>query len=125
MDSNNSNSISLDPSGYIRVTIQGEQTFLTYDELKNEVEKIVNKLNYEKKEIFGLVDLTNLETFNPSANKGAFQLLEAFPYKKVALYGCNPTITKVASLIIQAIGKADRTRIFSDEELALKWLQEK
>jgi hypothetical protein len=125
MDSNNTNSVSLHPDGYIEVIIRGDQNYMTYDQLRGQIEKFINKLQFEKKAILGLVDLTNIKSINPSSNKGAFELLEAFPYQKVALFGCNTAVAKVTNLIIQAIGKADKTKIFSDEELALKWLLNK
>ena len=122
MDKQTGNSISLHSDGYIDVVVRGDQTYLSFDQLKQELEQLSEKLRFQGKDILGLVDLTNMTGFSTGSNKAAFEILETVPYTKVALFGGNSTITTVTTLVIQAIGKRDQTRLFKDKPEALAWL---
>jgi hypothetical protein len=122
MDISTSNIVSLHPGGYIEVLVKGPQSYLSFDLIKRDVQQLTNKLQFENKPVLGLVDLTEMTGFNTGSNKAALEILEAVPYTKVALFGGNSAISTVTDLVIQAIGKGDRTRLFKDKESALAWL---
>jgi hypothetical protein len=122
MDTETKNTVELSPDGYIEAIIRGDQSYLSFDLLKGKVGKLVEDLQFQKKPILGLIDLTEMKKFNSGSNKAAFEILETVPYQKIAIFGSNSTITAVTSLVLQAIGKSDRSKIFKDKPSALAWL---
>jgi hypothetical protein len=122
MDNPTNNSVLLHPDGYIEVLVRGDQSYLSFDRIKSDLERITDKLRFESKPLLGLVDLTAMSGFNTGSNRAALEILETVPYQKVALFGGSGAVSAVAGLVIQAIGKSDRTRIFKDKATALEWL---
>lgn len=116
------NSVSLNADGYIEVKISGDQNYLSFDALRKEVDGLVVQLRYSGQAVRGLIDLTEMTNFNTGSNKAAFEILEQIEYQKVAMFGANTVITTITNLLIQATGKADRTKLFKDRTAALAWL---
>jgi ribonucleotide monophosphatase NagD (HAD superfamily) len=116
------NKIFLNPQGYVEVTVEGPQTFMSFENLLPDAQDFLEQLQKEGKKRLGLVDLTNQTEFSVDSNRAGMQILESLNYEKLAFFGAKTIITEVAKAIILAIGKNDNTRIFSDRESAVKWL---
>jgi hypothetical protein len=121
-DSQPKNSCALHPDGYIEVKVVGDQNYLSFDELKRDVNDLVGQLHYGGKPVLGLIDLSSMTGFNTGSNRAALEILESVPYDKVAMFGANAAISAVTNLLILALGKGDRTKLFKDRNEALAWL---
>jgi rRNA processing protein Krr1/Pno1 len=117
-----SNTIVLNPKGYIEVTIAGDQTYDTFHRMISEVIPHIQQLKAQKKPVLGLVDLTQEGKITQDSNKGAMEVLEKTEYDRVALFGAPSVLKEVVHLIILAMGKKESTQLFSDRESAIAWL---
>lgn len=122
MELTTNNTVTLNSDGYVEVKVKGEQSYLSFDLIRNRVKDLVHKLELHGTKVLGLVDLTEMTTFNTGSNKAALEILESISYQKVALFGGDTPITTVTKLVIAAIGKSENTRVFKDRAEALKWL---
>ena len=118
------NRISLNPDGYIEATIVGDQSKMSFEHLHLATEEMMDLLEKQGKRQLGLIDVTNQGKFTPESNKEAMLILEKLPYDKLAIFGANKVLAQVVNAIILAMGKSDNTRLFSDRQTALAWLQE-
>ena len=120
-----SNRIFLNQDSIVEAVIEGEQTFMTFDNLTTDAQDLLTQLQKEGKPRLGLIDVTNQKNFTPDTNRAAMQILEALNYDKVAIFGAKTLLTEVTKAIILAMGKAENTKIFKDRESAVAWLNEK
>ncbi|NDC22164.1 hypothetical protein EBZ57_02225 [bacterium] len=116
------NKIILNPEGYVEVIMDGDQTFMTIDNMKYDAIDMLNTLQKEGKPRLGLVDLTKQTNYTADTNKAAMKNLEALNYEKVALFGASTLLTEVTKAIILAMGRSHNTQIFKDRESAVSWL---
>jgi len=116
------NKINLNPEGYVEVIMDGDQTFMTIDNMKYDAIDMLSKLQQEGKPRLGLVDLTKQTNYTADTNKAAMKNLEALNYEKVALFGASTLLTEVTKAIILAMGRSHNTQIFKDRESAVSWL---
>lgn len=119
------NKIFLNPEGYVEVIMDGEQTFMTIDNMKYDAIDMLSQLQQEGKPRLGLIDLTKQANYTPDTNKAAMKNLEALNYEKVAMFGAGPLLTEVSKALILAMGRSHNTQIFKDRESAVKWLLDK
>lgn len=118
------NRISLNPNGYIDVTIVGDQTKMSFEHMHLAAEEMMELLQNQGKRRLGLIDVTQQGKFSPESNKEAMLILEELPYDKLAIFGANKVLAQVINTIILAMGKSANTRLFHDQQSALAWLQE-
>lgn len=116
------NRIFLNQDGIVEAIIEGEQTFMTFDNLTMDAQELLNQLQKEGKPRLGIIDITNQANFTPDTNRAAMQILESLNYDKVAIYGAKTLLTEVTKAIILAMGKTHNTKIFADRESAMAWL---
>lgn len=119
------NKIFLNPEGYVEVVMDGEQTFMTIDNMKYDAIDMLGQLQKEGKPRLGLIDLTKQANYTPDTNKAAMSNLEALNYEKVAMFGASTLLTEVSKALILAMGRSNNTKIFKTREEAVKWLLEK
>lgn len=115
-------SVTFEPEGYVCVSLVGDQTYQTIDALRIETERLIEKLKLEHKRLLGLVDLTKQTGFNTGSNKAALEALTKIEYEKTALVSDNKLFAELAKMIISALGKNDKTKLFSSREEAIPWL---
>jgi hypothetical protein len=118
------NRISLNPDGYIEAAIIGDQTKMSFEHMHLAAEEMMVLLQKQNKQQLGLIDVSRQGKFSPESNKEAMLILETLPYDKLAIFGANKVLAQVTNAIILAMGKSDNTRLFSDRQSALAWLQE-
>lgn len=118
------NKIFMNPDGYVEVVLDGQQSYMTIDNLRYDIVDMVNQLQKQGKPRLGLVDLTTDETYSPDSNKAAMKTLESLNYEKVAMFGASEVLTDVTKAIILAMGRSHNTKIFKTREEAVKWLLE-
>ena len=114
--------VTIHPDGYLDVKVNGDQTYLTYDQLHKDLKPLIEELNAQKRPILGLVDFTNIGNFAPNTVKAGFEILSDIPYTKVAFFGANLALKELLDGIVLAIGRADTTKTFDSKDGALKWL---
>ena len=118
------NKIFLNPEGYVEVVMDGEQTYMTIDNMKYDAIDMLGQLQKEGKPRLGLIDLTKQANYTPDSNKAALSNLEALNYEKVAMFGASTLLTEVSKALILAMGRSQNTQIFKTREEAVKWLLE-
>ena len=116
------NSIFYNPAGYVEVKIEGDQTYMTFENIMPTALDLMEELQRKGQQRLGLIDLTKEESFTPDANRAAMEIMEALNYDKLAMFGAGRVISEVAKAIILAMGKGSNTKISHDRESALKWL---
>ncbi len=118
------NRIFYNPDGYVEVVIEGEQSYMTFENLKADALDIMDRLQKEGKHRLGLIDISSQKNFTPDTNRAGMEIMESLNYEKLALFGGKRVLTEVTKAIILAMGKNQNTRIFPDRESALAWLLE-
>ena len=116
------NRITYNPEGYIEVTIEGEQSYMAFVNLKADAADMIKQLQNEGKRRLGLLDITKQENYTPDTNRAAMEILESLNYEKLAIFGGGKFLTEVAKAIVLAMGKAGNTKIFATRESAVEWL---
>ena len=119
------NRVFLNPDGYIEVVLDGQQSYMSIDNMRYDIMDLVEQLQQQGKPRLGLVDLTTDASYSPDSNKAAMKTLESFNYEKIAMFGAGEILTDVTKAIILAIGRSHNTKIFKTREEAVKWLLEK
>ncbi|MEI8338602.1 MAG: hypothetical protein WCF91_01585 [bacterium] len=117
------NRIFLNQDGIVEAIIEGEQTYMTFDNLTVDAQKLLDQLQKEGRPRLGVIDVTNQKNFTPDTNRAAMQILESLNYDKVAIYGAKALLTEVTKAIILAMGKTNNTKIFPDRDSAVAWLK--
>lgn len=117
------NRIFLNQDNIVEAVIEGEQTYMTFDNLTISAQELLEKLQKEGKPRLGLIDVTNQQNFTPDTNRAAMQILESLNYDKVAIFGAKTLLTEVTKAIILAMGKSENTKIFPDRDSAMAWLK--
>ena len=115
---------SISAEGYIDVSLSGDLTAVTIEELERQIVPLVDQLKRQGKPIRSLVDLSGAGKYSPGSNKASMNLMENIPYEKVAMYGANFALKEAVKLITMAMGKSDNTKIFDTREQALDWLNQ-
>ena len=121
-DGQMNNSVNLTSEGLILVTLVGDQTQQTIEDSATQCQRFAAQLQAEHKPVLGLVDFTHEKKFSTGANKATLDAMSAINYDRVALFGTSKVLTEVTKLIIQALGKADQTKVFATREEAVAWL---
>jgi hypothetical protein len=116
------NTVTFNPQGFIEISLVGNQTAATFEEIYNNVIPLINMLKQEKKPLLCLIDGTGQTGYSLSSDKAALKLLESVDYDKIAMH--NISHAEVTNGIIMAIGKSHSTKLFPDRESALAWLYE-
>lgn len=117
------NRIFLNQDNIVEAVIEGEQTYMTFDNLTMSAQALLVQLQKEGKPRLGLIDVTNQKNFTPDTNRAAMQILESLNYDKVAIFGAKTLLTEVTKAIILAMGKTHNTKIFPDRDSAVAWLK--
>lgn len=117
-----SNEVSLAPEGFLEIRLIGAQTYETIEKVGKDCRPFIDKLNYERRPILGLIDFSEHKNFNTGSNKAAFETLANIPYKRAAMFGSNPILTEVGRALIAALGKGKNTKVFGSREEAVAWL---
>jgi fatty acid/phospholipid biosynthesis enzyme len=116
------NRISLDPAGYIDITIDGEQSYMSFSNLMGDALDYLEQLQSQKKRRLGLIDITKESNYTTDTNRAAMEMLESANYDRLAIYGGGRILTEIANAIVLAIGKSSNTKVFKTREDALAWL---
>jgi hypothetical protein len=116
------NRIIYNPAGYIEVTVEGDQSYMSFENLTPEAMDLSDWLEKEGKPRLALIDITNQGKFTPDSNKAAMKILESFNYERLAIFGAGTILNEVTKAIILAMGKTDNTKIFQDRASAVAWL---
>jgi hypothetical protein len=117
------NSVFLNPDGYIEATIEGDQTYMSFEHLHYDAADMLDLLEKQGKKRLGLIDVSKQGKFSPESNKAAMQILESLPYDRLAIFGANKVLAEVTNAIIIAMGKSGNTKLFGERQAALDWLQ--
>lgn len=114
--------IFLNEEGLIEVQVEGDQTYMTFENLKPDAIELLNKLQQAGKPRLGLVDISKQGKFSADSNRAAMEVLESLNYDKLAIYGGNAITTEVSKAIVLAMGKSGNTKVYQKREEAVNWL---
>lgn len=102
--------------------VAGDQSGETFTHLYEQAVPLVEELRASGRPVLGLADLTHKGHYSPGSNKAALQLMEQVDYDRLAVYGAGVMLKEVTELLIMALGRDDRTKVFPDRDAALAWL---
>lgn len=114
--------IFLNEEGMIEVQVEGDQTYMTFVNLKDDAAQLLNKQQEAGKPRLGLIDITKQGKFSADSNRAAMEVLESLNYDKLAIFGGNTLTTEVSKAIVLALGKSENTHVFQKREDAVAWL---
>jgi hypothetical protein len=114
--------IFLNEEGLIEVQVEGDQTYMTFENLKPEATELLNKLQQAGKPRLGLIDISKQGKFSADSNRAAMEVLESLNYDKLAIFGGNAITTEVSKAIVLAMGKSGNTKVYQKREEAVNWL---
>ena len=114
--------IFLNEEGLIEVQVEGDQTYMTFENLKPDATELLNKLQQAGKPRLGLIDISKQGKFSADSNRAALEVLESLNYDKLAIYGGNAITTEVSKAIVLAMGKSGNTKVYQKREEAVNWL---
>jgi len=114
--------IFLNEEGLIEVQVEGDQTYMTFENLKPDATELLNKLQQAGKPRLGLIDISKQGKFSADSNRAAMEVLESLNYDKLAIYGGNAITTEVSKAIVLAMGKSANTKVYQKREEAVNWL---
>jgi hypothetical protein len=115
------NQVFYNPEGYVEVVIVGDQTYISFMDLKADADLILEKLQQEEKKRLVLIDISLQGEFSTGSNKAGMEVLESTPYDGVAIFGADRVLEEVTKAIILAMGK-ENAKLFSDRQTAVSWL---
>jgi len=116
------NRIFYNPEGYIEVIIEGDQSYMSFLNLKADAATMLEDLQKQGKKRLGLIDVSKQGAFTVDSNKAAMEILETLNYERLAIFGTNKILEEITKAIIMAMGKTGNTKIFADRQIALAWL---
>jgi len=114
--------IFLNEEGLIEVQVEGDQTYMTFENLKPDATELLNKLQQAGKPRLGLIDISKQGKFSADSNRAAMEVLESLNYDKLAIFGGNTITTEVSKAIVLAMGKSGNTKVCLKREEAVNWL---
>jgi hypothetical protein len=114
--------IFLNDEGMIEVQVEGDQTYMTFENLRDDAARLLNELQASGKPRLGLVDISKQGKFSADSNRAAMEVLESLNYDKLAIFGGNTILTEVSKAIVLALGKSENTHVFQHREEAVAWL---
>ena len=117
--------IFLNEEVLIEVQVEGDQTYMTFENLKPDATELLNKLQQAGKPRLGLIDISKQGKFSADSNRAAMEVLESLNYDKLAIYGGNAITTEVSKAIVLAMGKSGNTKVYQKREEAVNWLLSK
>jgi UDP-N-acetylmuramyl pentapeptide synthase len=117
------NSITYNPDGYADIAIIGDQTYMTFVNVKNDADDILDRLSQEGRPRLVLIDLSQQGSHSADTNRAAMEMMEVSNYDKIALYGASKILEEITKAIIMAMGKGHKTKIFATRDDALAWLK--
>jgi|GEM_PF-1660962 len=116
------NRVQLHADGYVEVTLVGDQTNKTIADSARECERLTQVLKAQGKRVLGLIDFQLEGDFSTGANKATLEAMTRIDYEQAAMFGTSKLLAEVSNLIIKALGKEDRTKVFGTREAAVAWL---
>jgi hypothetical protein len=116
------NKIFYNPAGYVEVVIEGDQTYMSFENLKGDASDILEQLQKDGKPRRGILDITKQGNYTADTNRAAMEILESLNYDRLAIFGGGKFLNDVAKAIILAMGKSGNTKIFPDREAAVEWV---
>lgn len=116
------NSVRLHADGYIEVILVGDQSSKTIADSAQECERLAQSLKVQDKRVLALIDFRLEGDFSTGANKATLEAMARIDYDRAALFGTSKLLAEVSNLIIKALGKEDRTKVFGTREEAVAWL---
>jgi hypothetical protein len=115
------NQVFYNPEGYVEVVIVGDQTYMSFLDLKADVDLILEKLQQDGKKRLVLIDISRQGEFSTGSNKAGMEVLESTPYDGVAIFGADRVLEEVTKAIILAMGK-ENAKLFPGRQTAVSWL---
>jgi len=119
------NQVTLDPNGFIRQALIGDQDEATITDLEIKTRNITKELQANKANapVNFLVDLRGTGRQTVSARRASLSALKELPYHKIALFGAHRFIRHVVNLIIVASRQQAKVKYFEEEAAAIAWLK--
>jgi hypothetical protein len=118
------NRISYNPAGFIDVVIEGDQTYMSFENLLPDATDLLEQLKAEGRPRLGLIDVSRQGAFSVGSNRSAMETLESLDYERLAIFGAGRILNEVIKAIVLAMDKTHNTKIFNDRESAIAWLMD-
>ena len=117
------NRVFLNKEGFIEQTYEGKQTFETVLRAAARVMVVADKLHKNSKKVRVLVNIAEITNVSADALLAGADALNTIYKSKVALFGGQAFVNKLANLVIAAVGRQKTVAIFKNRKQAENWLK--
>ena len=117
------NKVFLNKDDFIEQVYEGKQTFQTVMEASAKVMVLADGLNTKKKKVGVLVNIDKITSVSADALLASADTLNSTPDSKIAAFGGNALLHKLANLVILATGRSKTVRVFKSLSQAERWLK--
>ena len=117
------NSVKLNSEGIVEAFVIGDQDYESFRKLANDADPLLIEQRKKGNPVLGLVDLTKKGHYTAASNRAAMEMLEKMDYDRVAMFGTEAVLKEVTEMIILAMGKHDKTKLFHTRDEAMAWLK--
>jgi hypothetical protein len=118
------NRVFLGRDGLIYNHHVGDQTGESVRRMIGDIASISSKLGSERKPVLALIDLSKLGNQNTAARQAASEGLKSLQFDRVAIYGRDPILRYIVSLVVRASGKGDTVKYFVSKSKAISFLRD-
>lgn len=116
------NQVRLNSDDLIEVVYRGDQTYETVTAANKTGKMLADRLRRRGAPVLVLVNLGQVGKNDVNARRATAEALKKFEYDRIAVFGASAIIEKTAGLIVRAVRKEKKIRIFPSRQLAVAWL---
>lgn len=116
------NLVRINHDNLIEVIFRGDQTQETVAAVVQAGKMLADRLRRQGSPVLVLANLEDLGNSDANARRAVAKSLKELTYDRVAAYGAPKFVEKVASLVVRAIGREDKVKVFKSRQDAVSWL---
>lgn len=116
------NHVQLNSDDVIEIVFCGDQTQATVESVSKAGGILAGNLRLRGKPILVLVNLEKCGKSDVAARRAAATALKEPNYDRLAVYGASKVVKRITDIVIRAVNKERKVRIFSSRQAAVGWL---
>lgn len=116
------NQVRLNSDDLIEVIYKGDQTAETVIAANEAGRMLADRLRRRGAPVLVLANLQGVGRSDVNARRATALALKKFDYDRIAVYGASTVVEKTAGLLIRAVKKAEKIRLFPARKAAVDWL---
>lgn len=116
------NKVQINHDNLIEIIFVGDQTQETVMAVSRAGKMLADRLRRQGNPVLVLVNLEGVGGSDVNARRAIANTLKEFNYDRIAAYGASKFVEKATGLVVRAIHKEDKIKVFSLRQDAVTWL---